>query len=235
MFLLVQPSFLLPSCVSIPVPRLESVSKCALRSFNAVCNLVQAFVYKFSEDMALEYAPFGVKVQCVLPAFVATKMSGFRNTSLQIPSTRDFARNQMNSWGLECSSPGWWFHKLEVTSFHQNQSDNFPNTFIWQWIYYLRLSKIFPSAMVKVTLNWLLMLRNRALKRQREKERKGDWLFEINVVTSSKCFFLQLKWFTVRATLSKFRESNTTSTKFGLLSRKSRRWASNSLDPVTST
>lgn len=91
----------------------------------------QAFVYKFSEDMALEYAPFGVKVQCVLPAFVATKMSGFRDTSLQIPSTRDFARNQMNSWGLETSSPGWWFHKIEVKLNNVKLKHNNSLTLIW--------------------------------------------------------------------------------------------------------
>lgn len=71
-------------------------------------------MYKFSDDLALEYNPFGIHVQCVLPAFVATKMSGIRKPSLLAPPPNEFARLQMKAWGLEVSSPGYWFHKLQV-------------------------------------------------------------------------------------------------------------------------
>lgn len=75
----------------------------------------QAFVHKFSEDLALEYEPFGVRVQCVLPSFVATKMSGIRKSTLMAPRPQDFARGTMKSWGLEVASAGYWFHKLQVS------------------------------------------------------------------------------------------------------------------------
>lgn len=78
----------------------------------------KAFVFKFSEDLALEYNPFGIRVQCVLPSFVATKMSGIKRSSMLAPSPADFARGTMKSWGLEVSSAGYWFHKLQVKFIH---------------------------------------------------------------------------------------------------------------------
>ena len=75
----------------------------------------KAFVYKFSEDLGTECAPFGITVQCVLPAFVATNMSRIKRPSLKAPSPKDFVRSQMKSLGLETYSAGYWFHKLLVT------------------------------------------------------------------------------------------------------------------------
>lgn len=75
---------------------------------------MQAFVYKFSEDLALEYAPFGVTVQCVLPGFVATNMSRIRRPTLKVPTPKDFVKGQMKTLGLELASAGYWVHKLQV-------------------------------------------------------------------------------------------------------------------------
>ena len=74
----------------------------------------QAFVHKFSEDLALEYAPFGVTVQCVLPGFVATNMSRIKRPSMKVPTPTAFVQGQMKTWGLELSSAGYWVHKLQV-------------------------------------------------------------------------------------------------------------------------
>ena len=76
--------------------------------------LFQAFVEKFSRDLSLECAHLGVTVQCVLPGFVATNMSRFKS-SLTVPSPTQFVRGHMNTLGLECSSPGYWVHKIQVT------------------------------------------------------------------------------------------------------------------------
>ncbi|KAI9559621.1 hypothetical protein GHT06_013626 [Daphnia sinensis] len=112
----------------------------------------KAFVYKFSEDLALEYKPFGIRVQCVLPCFVATKMSGIKNSNIMAPSPADFARGNMNSWGLEVSSAGYWFHKL-------------------QWIYYRRLNQISPSSMANVTYNIMMGLRKRAFDKRAQQKK----------------------------------------------------------------
>jgi len=74
----------------------------------------KAFVFKFSEDLALEYAPFGVTVQCVLPGFVATNMSRIKRPTLKAPLPEVFVRGQMKTLGLELYSAGYWVHKLQV-------------------------------------------------------------------------------------------------------------------------
>ena len=75
---------------------------------------MQAFVYKFSEDLSLEYAPFGVTVQCVLPGFVATNMSRIKRPTLRVPTPEQFVKGQMKTLGLELASAGYWVHKLQV-------------------------------------------------------------------------------------------------------------------------
>lgn len=74
----------------------------------------KAFVYKFSEDLALEYSAHGITVQCVLPGFVATNMSRIKRPTLKAPLPKDFVRGQMRTLGLELASPGYWVHKLQV-------------------------------------------------------------------------------------------------------------------------
>jgi len=109
----------------------------------------KAFVHKFSEDLALEYAPFGITVQCVLPGFVATNMSRIKRPTLKVPTPTDFVRGQMKTWGLELSSAGYWVHKLQLR-------------------YYVNLARVLPSLVISVTWNNLSRTRQRALKRQQE-------------------------------------------------------------------
>lgn len=71
-------------------------------------------MYKFSEDLALEYAPLGIKIQCVLPGFVVSKMSRYKKPAFRIPLPRDFVRGHMRSLGLEFASAGFWVHKILV-------------------------------------------------------------------------------------------------------------------------
>ena len=86
----------------------------------------KAFVHKFSEDLAIEYAPFGITVQCVLPGFVATNMSRIKRPTYKAPLPRDFVRGQMKTLGLESFSAGYWVHKLQVCVC-------FINFTIWLW------------------------------------------------------------------------------------------------------
>jgi 17beta-estradiol 17-dehydrogenase / very-long-chain 3-oxoacyl-CoA reductase len=111
----------------------------------------KAFVHKFSEDLALEYAPFGITVQCVLPGFVATNMSRIKRPTLKAPLPKDFVQGQMKTLGLELASAGYWVHKLQLG-------------------YYLKLMTVFPSVVVKVTWDNLSNTRLRALKRQQQQQ-----------------------------------------------------------------
>jgi len=113
----------------------------------------KAFVYKFSEDLALEYAPFGVTIQVVLPGFVATNMSRIRRPTLRAPLPKDFVRAQMKTLGLELASAGYWVHKLQLG-------------------YYVKLMQLFPSLVIKVTWNNLSTTRLRALKRIQQQQQQ---------------------------------------------------------------
>lgn len=75
-------------------------------------------MYKFSEDLALEYKPSGIVVQCVLPGFVATNMSRIKRPTLKVPTPADFVKGQIKTLGLELASAGYWVHKLQVSTRH---------------------------------------------------------------------------------------------------------------------
>ncbi|KAK4028992.1 hypothetical protein OUZ56_022009 [Daphnia magna] len=118
----------------------------------------KAYVYKFSEDLALEYAPLGIKIQCVLPGFVVSKMSRYKKPAFRIPLPRDFVRGHMRSLGLEFASAGFWVHKILLG-------------------YYTKLNMISPSTVVNVTFANLNGTRQRALKRiqlQQEQQKQEN-------------------------------------------------------------
>ncbi|KAK2703091.1 hypothetical protein QYM36_018374 [Artemia franciscana] len=75
----------------------------------------KAFVHKFSQDISLEYRPYGVTIQCVLPGFVATNMSRIRRSSLSIPTPEKFVKEHLKTLGLEVWSAGYWCHNLQLT------------------------------------------------------------------------------------------------------------------------
>lgn len=114
----------------------------------------KAFVHKFSEDLAIEYAPFGITVQCVLPGFVATNMSRIKRPTYKAPLPRDFVRGQMKTLGLESFSAGYWVHKLQLG-------------------YYTKLNVVSPSTVVNVTYTNLSNTRQRALKRIQQQQQNG--------------------------------------------------------------
>jgi len=109
----------------------------------------KAFVLKFTEDLALEYTPFGLTIQCVLPGFVATNMSRIKRPCMRAPLPKHFVKEQMKTLGLEHVSAGYWVHKLQLG-------------------YYTKLMRVFPALVLHVTYTNLVKTRLRALKRLEE-------------------------------------------------------------------
>ncbi|KAJ8299541.1 hypothetical protein KUTeg_023601 [Tegillarca granosa] len=77
-----------------------------------VTSVVMAFVDFFSVGLREEYRSRGITVQCVMPYFVATKMSKMRKTNIAVPSTTNFAVSALNSVGVEDRTNGYWTHSI---------------------------------------------------------------------------------------------------------------------------
>ncbi|RZF36738.1 hypothetical protein LSTR_LSTR005051 [Laodelphax striatellus] len=73
----------------------------------------KAFVTKFSEDLMLEYEDYGITVQCLTPAFVATKMiSG--SPTVTSPSADTYVRSALKQVGLQLVTTGYLPHDFEI-------------------------------------------------------------------------------------------------------------------------
>uniref|UniRef100_A0A1B6L4K6 Uncharacterized protein n=2 Tax=Graphocephala atropunctata TaxID=36148 RepID=A0A1B6L4K6_9HEMI len=78
----------------------------------------KAFVSKFSMDLASEYKKQGIKVQCLTPGFVATKISMAREPSLLSPSPEKYVQCALKSVGFGGKTTGYFPHTLMVTGAH---------------------------------------------------------------------------------------------------------------------
>ena len=74
----------------------------------------QAFVEKFSRDLAAEVSSLGITIQTVHPGYVATNMASFMKPSLLSPDPDTFAAATLRTLGLEQRTAGYWTHKIQV-------------------------------------------------------------------------------------------------------------------------
>lgn len=72
----------------------------------------QAFVDKFSEDLATEYKHQGIIVQSVLPGFVATNMTRLKRTSLMTPSADVYVAAALRTVGYSRHTTGYFPHAI---------------------------------------------------------------------------------------------------------------------------
>ncbi|XP_066997219.1 very-long-chain 3-oxoacyl-CoA reductase [Anabrus simplex] len=76
----------------------------------------KAYVEKFSEDLAYEYGNRGIIVQCLVPGYVATKMSRISKPTWMAPSPEDYVESALSSTGLEGITTGYFPHTLLVST-----------------------------------------------------------------------------------------------------------------------
>lgn len=75
----------------------------------------KAYVDKFSEGLEMEYSKKGITVQCVLPGFVCSNMSGIRRSTLLAPTATDFVKSSFALVGTVSRTTGYLPHSLFVS------------------------------------------------------------------------------------------------------------------------
>ncbi|KPJ11582.1 Estradiol 17-beta-dehydrogenase 12 [Papilio machaon] len=74
----------------------------------------KAYVDKFTEGINMEYSKHGIIVQCVLPGFVCSNMSGIRRSSFFAPTAKQFVRSAIRLVGTTSRTNGYLPHALFV-------------------------------------------------------------------------------------------------------------------------
>ncbi|XP_035898800.1 very-long-chain 3-oxoacyl-CoA reductase isoform X1 [Anopheles stephensi] len=106
----------------------------------------KAYMDKFSEDLASEYAKHNIVVQSVLPGPVATNMSKIRKSTWMACSPKVFVGSAINTLGHTRQTTGYFPHALLELAI---------NT----------LSFVSPRLMEKLTINTMQNIRARAMKK----------------------------------------------------------------------
>uniref|UniRef100_A0A182PHX0 Steroid dehydrogenase n=1 Tax=Anopheles epiroticus TaxID=199890 RepID=A0A182PHX0_9DIPT len=106
----------------------------------------KAFMDKFSEDLASEYAKHNIVVQSVLPGPVATNMSKIRKSTWMACSAKVFANSAINTLGHTRKTTGYFPHALLELSINI-------------------LSFLSPRLAEKITINTMQNIRARAMKK----------------------------------------------------------------------
>jgi len=123
--------------------------------FLTMYSSTKAFVHKFSEDLALEYGPYGITVQGVLPSYVVTNMSRIKRATWRFPMPNSFVESQMKTLGLEMYSAGFYMHKI-------------------LWKYYEYLGAVCRPYLLKIIYDHMKDARDRYHRRQRLQQEQKE-------------------------------------------------------------
>ncbi|XP_014096419.3 very-long-chain 3-oxoacyl-CoA reductase [Bactrocera oleae] len=111
----------------------------------------KAFVDKFSEDLQTEYRASGIRVQCIKPGYVSTKMSKLR-PSLSSPTPDTYVASALSMLGYATTTTGYLPHEFVHITYN--------------FMKYLTCEPFVSS----VFLKYYLKLRKLALKRMSQKK-----------------------------------------------------------------
>lgn len=106
----------------------------------------KAFVDKFSDDLATEYAHHGITVQSVLPGPVATNMSKIRRPTWMSCAPNTFVSSALATLGIARHTTGYYPHSLLQLSIDM-------------------IGLFSPYVSQKITLNTMNNIRARAMKK----------------------------------------------------------------------
>ncbi|CAH2052270.1 unnamed protein product, partial [Iphiclides podalirius] len=76
----------------------------------------KAYVDKLSEGLEMEYGKRGIIVQCVMPGFVCSNMSGIRRSSFFAPTAKVFVKSAISLVGTTSRTTGYLPHALFVNA-----------------------------------------------------------------------------------------------------------------------
>eukprot|EP00095_Tigriopus_kingsejongensis_P000962 maker-scaffold83_size396513-snap-gene-1.20 protein:Tk00962 transcript:maker-scaffold83_size396513-snap-gene-1.20-mRNA-1 annotation:"hypothetical protein DAPPUDRAFT_301034" len=94
------------------VINLSSLSAIIPAPLLSVYGGVKAYVDRFSQGLAMEYAPYGITIQCVLPGYVVSNMSGLKKASFIAPTAEVFVRSALGRLGVFAWTNGFWVHDV---------------------------------------------------------------------------------------------------------------------------
>lgn len=72
----------------------------------------KTFVDKFTEGLQMEYSKQGIIIQCVMPGFVCSNMSGIRRSGFLAPTAKSFVKSALSLVGITSRTPGYFPHVL---------------------------------------------------------------------------------------------------------------------------
>ncbi|XP_015520124.1 very-long-chain 3-oxoacyl-CoA reductase [Neodiprion pinetum] len=132
---------------------ISSTSAAIPSPYLSVYSASKSYVDKLSADLAVEAAPRGVTVQCVLPGPVATKMSKIRRSTWMAPSAEKFVESLLKTVGIESRTTGYFPHSLLLGTINA-------------------IRCVCDKAAIWLIARTMLNLRNRALRKKDKDEQK---------------------------------------------------------------
>lgn len=110
----------------------------------------KVFVSKFSRDLGTEYKKHGIIVQCLLPGYVATKMSKIKNPTWMAPSPSTYVKCALKTVGIEDETTGYYPHSLLVgcIKFIESLSPSFADWMITRTMENIRSRAVRKAATV---------------------------------------------------------------------------------------
>ncbi|CAB4070157.1 HSD17B12 [Lepeophtheirus salmonis] len=106
---------LLPSMVDRKkgvIVNIASLSGQYTSPFLSLYSATKAYVDFFTRGLEAEYRSKGITIQCVLPGFVASKMSKIRRPNVFAPSPEMFVKSCMKKLGVQSRTNGYWLHEV---------------------------------------------------------------------------------------------------------------------------
>ncbi|CAH1393137.1 unnamed protein product [Nezara viridula] len=82
----------------------------------SVYSASKAFVIKFTKDLGTEYKKHGITIQCLVPGFVATKMTKIRKSTWMAPSPKEYVSKALETTGIRRHTAGYIPHILLLNS-----------------------------------------------------------------------------------------------------------------------
>lgn len=90
--------------------------------FLSVYGASKAFVSKFTKDLGTEYKKHGIVIQCLVPGYVATKMSKIKNPTVMCPAPKDYVSRALQTTGVRRHTSGYIPHAILLSCIQMMES-----------------------------------------------------------------------------------------------------------------
>jgi len=130
---------------------IASLSAAAPLPYMTVYSATKAYMNNFSSSIEREYYYKGITVQCVLPGYVSTKLSGIKRSTLIAPAPHKYVKSALTTVGHYTRTAGFWIHHLQLIALDM-------------------LTYISPVFISKLTYNAMAATREKQLRRHNKQQ-----------------------------------------------------------------